>query len=412
MHRFTLSVLLLFVVLVGLLLVFGTGRRSEDQLVIWTQDYSPGRALLDSLLKVYMQENPGVKVEMRYYETEELRSNFLVAALGGSGPDLVYGPADAVGPFHVMGVLHPLQDFFSEEELALFDEKGKVYYKGNLYMLADRIGNHLTLVYNKKMLSTPPQTTDELFELGKRFSRDLDGDGLMDSYALVWNFIEPFFFIPFLGGYGGWVMDENARPTLNNQATIDACNFILRLRQERVIPRECNLDIANELFKTQKAALIINGPWSWGGYIDAGVDIGLARIPKVSETGLWATPMVSATGYSINANTTGERLERTLQLLRYLTSPEVELEFTRRLKAIPSRVEARQHPLIESDPILIGSLDQITVGKPMPVDPEMRAIWDAMRPAYQSVLNGTMTPEQAARKMQADAEKLITEMLK
>lgn len=46
----------------------------------------------------------------------------------------------------------------------------------------------------------------------------------------------------------------------------------------------------------------------------------------------------------------------------------------------------------------------------MPIDPEMRAIWDAMRPAYQSLLNGRLTPEQAALKMQTDAEKLIHEM--
>ena len=46
----------------------------------------------------------------------------------------------------------------------------------------------------------------------------------------------------------------------------------------------------------------------------------------------------------------------------------------------------------------------------MPVIPEMRAIWDAIRPYYQSVLGGSMTPEEAAEKMQAEAEKKIKEM--
>jgi len=46
----------------------------------------------------------------------------------------------------------------------------------------------------------------------------------------------------------------------------------------------------------------------------------------------------------------------------------------------------------------------------MPIDPAMRAIWDAMRPAYQSVINGTMTPKQAAEAMQREAEKKIAEM--
>jgi maltose-binding protein MalE len=46
----------------------------------------------------------------------------------------------------------------------------------------------------------------------------------------------------------------------------------------------------------------------------------------------------------------------------------------------------------------------------MPVVPEMRAIWDAMRPSFQNVLNGDLTPEEAARTMQQEAEKKIREM--
>jgi len=365
---------------------------------------------LDTLLARFERQNPGIHASEIYYETEELRSNFIVAAQGGSGPDLVYGPSDMVGVMHVMGIIQPLNDFFSEAELSAFDPMARVRYKGNLYLLADRIGNHLTLVYNKKLVPKPPRTTAELLALGRTLSTDTDGDGKVDHYALVWNFIEPFFFVPFLGGYGGWVMDENARPTLNTPATIAASRFIVRLREEKIVPYECDLNLANQLFKQGNAAMVINGPWSWGGYLDAGIDIGVTRIPMVSETGLWPTPMVSATGYCLNVNVQGERRERVLKLLRFLTAPENQLEYTRALRAIPSNLAARQDPMFMQDPILLGSQDQITVGRAMPIDPEMRAIWDAMRPAYQSILNNQLTPEQAAQKMQNDANKLIAEM--
>ena len=36
------------------------------------------------------------------------------------------------------------------------------------------------------------------------------------------------------------------------------------------------------MFKTGRAAMIINGDWSWGDYKDV-IDFGIARIPKVSE---------------------------------------------------------------------------------------------------------------------------------
>jgi maltose-binding protein MalE len=410
MEKFTLVIVALLFALTVLFLAFGSVERDPNDLVIWTQDLPAGRVVLDTLLARYQRQNPGVHASEIYYETEEMRSNFIVAAQGGSGPDLVYGPADMVGVFHVLGIIQPLDDFFTAEDLAQFDPIARVRYKGNLYLLADRVGNHLTLVYNKKLVPHPPRTTAELLEMGHRLSKDTDGDGRIDQYALAWNFIEPFFFIPFLGGYGGWVMDDEARPTLNTQATIEASRFIVRLREQKIVPYECDLNLVNQLFKQSNAAMVINGPWSWGGYLDAGIDIGVTRIPMVSETGLWPTPMVSATGFCLNVNVTGERRERVLKLLRFLTAPENQLEYTRALRAIPSNLEARKDSIFMQDPILVGSQDQITVGRPMPIDPEMRAIWDAMRPAYQNVLNGHLTPERAAEKMQDDATKLIAEM--
>ena len=46
----------------------------------------------------------------------------------------------------------------------------------------------------------------------------------------------------------------------------------------------------------------------------------------------------------------------------------------------------------------------------MPVIPELRAIWDSMRPSYQAVLGGAKSPEQAAREMQDLAVRKIKEM--
>jgi maltose-binding protein MalE len=411
MGKPTLFLLIAVILLTSLLLVFGSGRRNPNDIVIWTQDSTPGRAVLDRLLDQFMLRNPAYRVSFIFYETEELRSNYIISALGGSGPELVYGPADQVGPFEVMGIIQPLEELLEPEYLDQFVDDAKVWWNGHLYMLGDRIGNHLTLVYNKALVPEPPKNTDEMIEIGKRLTRDFDGDGLIDQYGLVWNFVEPFFFVPFLGGFGGWVMDEEGNPTLNTQATVEACKFIVELRNvHKIIPREADYNIANEMFKQGRAGMIINGPWSWGGYIEAGIDIGLARIPKVSATGLWPTPMKSATGYSININVEGQHLQNTLEVLKYLNQRDVQLDFTKSLMSIPSRKDAQTDPLVTENELLRASKDQLSVARPMPIHPAMRAIWDAMRGPYQRVLNGTMTPEEAAAAMQREAEKKIAEM--
>lgn len=416
----------LFPALVALLIIssIGCSRRGPNEIVIWNQMRPTGREILRELTTEFEQtynaqlakdgyftgENDSVRVSQIYYETEELRSNYQISALGGSGPDIIFGPADAIGPFHVMGIIKPMEDLFSDEYLDKFIDQAKTSLGGHLYQIGDRVGNHLTLVYNKDIIDSPPTTTNELFAMSDEYTIDENGDGLYDQYTLVFNFIEPFFFVPFLGGYGGWVMNDRFEPTLNTDAAINAYKFIVELRDRNVIPREADYDIANTLFKSGKSAMIINGPWSWGGYINSGMNIGLARIPKVSDTGKWSTPMYSPLGYSLNVNLTGERLDHVKALLKKLLSPESELRFTKRMNTIPSRKEALESSIVSENPIVSASRDQLEVSRPMPVVPEMRAIWDAMRPAWQSILNGSLTPREAAEKMQHNAEQKIREM--
>jgi maltose-binding protein MalE len=381
------------------------------RITIWHQMRIDERLILESQLKRFMVLHPEVLAEQLYKETEELRSGFIVAAIAGQGPELVYGPSDQVGPFQVMDIIMPLEDLFDKQYLDGFNPKGLTYYKGHLFQIADKLGNHLTLVYNKKLVQVPPQTDEELIALGKKLTKDTNGDGKADQYGLVWNYTEPFFFIPFMTGFGGWVMDTSGTPTLNTKGMVDGLKFIQDLRDKyKIIPSEADYNIADILFKDGKAAMIINGDWSWSGYQKAGIDIGVAPLPKIVSTGLWCAPMVSPKGFSVNINVTGEKKKWVVELLKYLTSPENELETAKELNTMPTQKVLYQNDYVKKNEILRNSQIQIDRGKLMPVVPEMRAIWDSMRPSYQAVLNGAKTPEQAAKEMQRAALQRIREM--
>ena len=369
------------------------------------------RMVLADLVNEYVENNPGVKITVLYRETEELRSGFQNSALAGSGPELVHGPSDQVGPFATMGIIKPLEDIFSAEYLANFNPQGLTYYEGHLYQIADRLGNHLCLVYNKDLVPIPPKDSDEMIEIGKKLTKDFDGDGKIDQFGLVWNFTEPYFFIPFFGGFGGWVMDDNYHPTLNTPAAVEAFQFVIDLRDKyKITPANCDYEMANTLFKDRMAGMMINGDWSWGTYRDAGINIGVARIPQIVETGLWPSPMVSPKGFSVNINIDEDKLEPTVQFLKFLMSADSQRKLAAATSMMPTHLSLADDPVITENEIMKNSLAQIEVGRPMPVVPELRAIWDAMRPAYQSVLGGALTADEAAFQMQNDAEKKIREM--
>jgi len=385
--------------------------RDANHIVIWHQMRVDERLILEEQLRQFMKENPGITVEQIYKETEELRSEFIISAIAGQGPDLVYGPADQVGPFEVMGIIAPLEGLFDQAYLDHFLPKGLTYYHGHLYQLADKLGNHLTLIYNKDLVGKPPATDIELIELGKKLTRDLNGDGRADQYALAWNYTEPFFFIPFLTGFGGWVLTDDGIPTLDTPAMVNALNFIRDLRDKyRLVPNEADYNIADVLFKDGKSAMIINGDWSWAGYEKAGVHFGVAPMPKITSTGLWCAPMVSPKGFSLNANVPEERRGRIVSLLKFLMRPEVQLQTAKAVYTMPTRREAVESDFVRNNDILRNSAIQIERGRTMPVVPELRAVWDAMRPGYQAVLGGAMTPQEAAKAIQALALRKISEM--
>ena len=376
---------------------------SESVINIWHQMLYENRKVLRDVCDEYEKNNLGIKINLTYRETEELRSSYQAAAMGGSGPELIYGPSDQVGPFSVMEIIQPLDDLLPDEYFDQFVNNAVVESNEKIWMIGDVVGNHLMLIYNKDLISEPPKTTDELIEIGKRMTIDTDGDGKVDQYGLVWNFTEPFFYVPWLGGFGEWLLTDENTPNLNTQGNIKGFEFIKSLRDEhKIIPRECDYEIANAMFKTGRAAMIINGDWSWGDY-DGVVNFDIARIPRVSETGKWPSPLVSTKGYSINVNTNGDRLDQTIDLLKYLTSSEVQLYFTQNLNTQPSSIQALNNPEVVANNILKKSSEIIEVGRPMPIIPEMRAIWDALRDQYQAVLGGTVSPEIAAFRAQENS---------
>ena len=278
---------------------------SQDRakmIMVWHSMRPLGTKILQQKLDKFSQKYPGWKFSQLSYEPETARTNFIISAMGGSGPALFWGASDNIGPLVELNVIKSLESFVNQTFLDSFITKpipANTWFQDHLYQIADRVGNHLCLVYNKAIIKNPPKTISELRKLGKQIVKDLDGDGKPDRYVLAWNYTEPYFAVPFIAGYGGSILDKDNNPTLNTEATIKAEQLIYDLaNKDKIIPIECDYEISNALFLDGYAAMIINGPWSWGTYIENGINIGITRIPMIDETGLWSSPMVSPLGYS------------------------------------------------------------------------------------------------------------------
>jgi arabinogalactan oligomer/maltooligosaccharide transport system permease protein len=120
--------------------------------------------------------------------------------------------------------------------------------------------------------------------------------------------------------------------------------------------------------------------------------------------------MVAPRGFSLNANTRPEAAAAAVAFVRHMTSAAAQQRIVDRLREIPVLRSVYDESAATADASFRTSLSQFEEGRLMPVNTELRAVWDAMRSPYQSLLGGNARPEDAATQMQQDAERRIALM--
>ncbi|MFW6280278.1 MAG: extracellular solute-binding protein [Halanaerobium sp.] len=370
--------------------------------------------ILDPLIEKFEEKYPNITVERTHAgSVEDLRQNTQTAYMGGEGPDLVKSPFDHVGPFSIMGLAQPLDDLMSQEMKDKFTENAlpAMSINGNIYGVPVTMGNHLMLMYNKKLVDEAPETWDELIEIAKEETIDEDDDGLPEKYGLAYNLNEPFWWVVFHGGLDGWVFDDEYNPTLNTESTVDALQFVHDLKfKHKIVPEEADDQMADSLFKDGEVAFIINGDWSIDSYKDhENIDLGIAPIPKFEKTDKYGQPMTSGSGFIMLRELSEQKQIAVLKFIDFMTDMEAQETYVDN-NILPSNSEAHDLSQIKDDPLMEGSSKALRNGRAMPVVAEMRGIWDAVRPALQSVMSDDLSPEDAASQMQQEAEANIQEM--
>ena len=375
---------------------------------IYSQKDPQSEDLLKQQITEFEALHKTITVTVVHYETETLRTNFQTAAIAHSGPELVYAPNDNIGPWVTLKILQPLDTLMGSSFINQFSANavGAVSYKGHVYAAPDLNGNHLMLLYNKKLVTgPPPTTTDDLLTQAKALT-----DTSKNQFGIVWFENEPYFLMPWFGGCGGAAFDKNTKPTLNTPAMVCALSFVHSLKTSGAAPATADYNKADSLFSSGQAAFIVNGDWSLSGYKKAlGDNLGIAPLPKVSSTGKWAAPYTAARGYSINAAASGDALRAAELFLQFISQKSENVKLAA-LGDIPANAAAANDPEVKNDPILGASAAALVHGVPQPIVPEMRAVYDSMYTPLADVMNGKQDPAAAAAVMESDCLSRIQQL--
>ncbi len=324
---------------------------------------------------------------------------------GENGPDMYMYAHDSLGTFVEMGVLSPLSDIVGEEVYAdmlpMTQEAG--LYKGEQYLLPVYFET-LLFMYNKDLWEGEvPSTTEDLYTYMEAHT-----DTAAGTYALVNQHSTAYNVSPFINGFGGYIIDEDAAPGLADEKTKEAIEYNKKFA---ALQADGDYNTVTTLFNEGKAAAIIGGPWLVPGIKDAGIDLGIQSLSDFTLPGGESlAPYSGIQGIGVMKHAAEEKKDAAAKVLAALAAPEVGIALAEKASCAPANQKAYDEDSVSSDEMIAAMKRTAETAKPMPNIPEMSVMWGPAESLLAAVNKSGEDLDAAAEKYQAEAETAIADM--
>lgn len=273
----------------GLVLIAASARSGADtgqvELVIWDW-WSPStaesyKAYFDDLTRQFERQHPKIRLRFQFVPFGNYPQKLTTGFAGNKPPDVFQCSVAWAETLCNRGVIRPLNDLVEKTPQLAMDQflPSAVRHNqqdGRVYGIPIVLDANC-LIYNVDLfeqlgLPTDPHAIDS-WETFLAFCRKLtlrNGAGrvVRAGFGLNGYGLSATIFHPWLYANGGTFYDEaTGRATFDSPEGIEAVRFLLRLRDEQVVPPfSPQLDI-QEQFIAGKIAMFFEGTWS-GKYID------------------------------------------------------------------------------------------------------------------------------------------------
>ncbi|GGA93343.1 sugar ABC transporter substrate-binding protein [Agarivorans gilvus] len=368
--------------------------QAADKLTLWNA-HNPSQ-YLDSAILQFEQSN-NITIEKNNFLSERLREEVLNQARTNTLPDILYVPSDFVGMHELISLSPVPKDWIVpdiQQRILKAGATDEQQYGIPLFQ-----GNHLVLYYNKSLVKQPVSSWAELLEQQAALTQD-------GRDAIVWNFAEMYWFVPFLTAFDGWPLLQG-KITLDTEAMRNALRYYKELRDIGLVDATCNHDCSVERFKNGEAAYMINGDWIYNDLNQAmGEDLGVSVLPTIQ--GNTMKPMFS--GYVLAFPRLFEN-RKNYQSIKafslYMQGDKAQGIIYQEGGLIPANKQVLanyQHSQSTNDQQMLLQMEQT---RAMPSDKEMTIVWLALQRGFTRYMEHNYTVEQATEYMQAIADKEI-----
>lgn len=371
------------------------------EVVVW---HDNDETMMGSISEVVNQKLADDKITLKFEKKSDLTSQIqLYGTDAVNGPDMYLFAHDSLGGFAEMGILEPVGNLISadkEADLLPMTIQADTY-KGEQYLMPLYFET-LLMIYNKDLWEGEiPDTTEELYDY---MVAHTDGD----NYALVNQHSGAYNVSPFIYGFGGYIINEDAQPGLNEQATKEAIDYNKKFA---ALEADGDYNTVTALFNEGKAAAIWGGPWLISGIKEAGINYGvksLADIKLPNGNALKPFSGVQSLGvFKYAAESKGAAITKVLEVL---AQPEVGIVLAKEYNCAPANVKAYEDAEVAQNEMIVAMQKTAETAVPMPNIPQMGSMWGPTESLLAAVNKSGQNVEEVADNYQKEALAAIADM--
>lgn len=336
-----------------------------DTITIW---HDKEDAVAEALQEYLNEAVPDVKVilEKKTGLTESLK---LVGNDPNSAPDMYLFAHDKIGVYAEMGLLSPITDFVTVDQLDSYIDTTieAATYEGEIYQLPIYFET-LLFMYNRKYMDDDevPQTTEELYA----YMVEHTAGG---HYGFIEQHSTAYYGVPWVQGFGGIIVDEEGDPQLNSTEVAEALQYHLKFVE--LMPNESEYTTVSTLFNEGKAHSTIGGPWVVTSVREGGMDLGIAPMPVVDETGLSLLPYVGVQGVQVLKFAGENKSESVTKVLEALLDPQIGIVMAEVSSSAPANNDSYSDESVANNDMIIAMKETAEKSVPIPNIPEMDIMW-------------------------------------
>jgi raffinose/stachyose/melibiose transport system substrate-binding protein len=376
----------------------------------WTDSMVKGTAWWDKIVSGFEAAHPGVTVESNFVAFAQYLPTLTSMSAGAQLPDVFFG--------HVMaaelgraGLAVNYKDVFDDAFFKRFYPgplRQFTFDKGAVYALpwtAQIFGIFSNDKIMKDLGLKVPDTWDQLIEMAPKIKQ-------AGYVPVVWGNkarnVCPDFFLPLVTQNGGdvYALDDLTDPKVSwdSEPVKKALTLLDKLTKAGVFVDGINgIDEqqGQQIAYQGKAAMLYTGSWM-PATIDAQApedfvkNYSVHKVPALTVDGVHWTGDGSGEGWVVSAKSPNKDLA--VEFVKYLLSDEVypiHIEGAQNMPSMPSALDKVKHPMVREMTgwLTTDGSDHILFGQ---------GSWDAVANVCQGILDGSITPEAGAAKIQSD----------